>query len=103
MEALLARGQDNFLIRFGLGGEYVRRKDYEKAVPHLRAAVAFDPRHAASWKLLGTALAALDRVAEAEAAYEEGIRVAEADGHIQAAREMTVFLKRLRKAHPGSI
>ncbi len=98
LERMLARGQDNLLLRFGLGGEYARLKQYDKAIPHLEAAVAFDPAHAAAWKLLGQALAASDRPEEARRAYREGIRAAEAGGHIQAAREMRVFLKRLDKA-----
>ena len=100
MEAMLARGQDSLLLRFGLGGEYLRRKDYPKAIVHLRAALAFDPKHAAAWKLLGTALAAAGEVDEARFAYEHGIQVAESDGHLQAAKEMRVFLKRLNKAEP---
>ena len=42
MEAMLARGQDSLLLRFGLGGEYLRRKNYPQAIVHLRAALAFD-------------------------------------------------------------
>lgn len=100
MEAMLARGQDNLLLRFGLGGEYLRRKDYPRAIVHLRAALAFDPKHAAAWKLLGNALAASGEVSEARVAYEHGIQVAESDGHLQAAKEMRVFLKRLDAAEP---
>lgn len=100
MEAMLARGQDNFLLRFGLGGEYLQQKAYEQAITHLRAAVTFDPKQAAAWKLLGTALAENGQTAEAQATYEEGIRIADAGAHIQAAKEMRVFLKRLNKPKP---
>lgn len=100
MEAMLARGQDNLLLRFGLGGEYLRRKNYPKAVVHLRAALGFDPKHAAAWKLLGTALAASGQTGEARTAYEQGIEAAEAAGHLQAAKEMRVFLKRLDRTDP---
>lgn len=98
MEAMLARGQDNLLLRFGLGGEYLRCKNYPQAIIHLRAAVGFDPKHAAAWKLLGTALAAAGQIDEARAAYKQGIEVAEGAGHLQAAKEMRVFLKRLDRA-----
>ena len=100
MEAMLARGQDSLLLRFGLGGEYLRRKNYPQAVVHLRAALAFDPNHAAAWKLLGMALAASGQNSEARAAYTQGIQVAEGAGHIQAAKEMRVFLKRLDRTDP---
>lgn len=97
LEKMLAKGHDNLLLRFGLGGEYLRLGEYAKAVVHLRAAVQWDPHHAAAWKLLGQALVHLDHVDEARKAYEQGITFAEAAGHIQAAREMRVFLKRLNK------
>jgi len=100
MENMLARGQDSLLLRFGLGGEYLRREDYEKAITHLRAALAFDPHHAAAWKLLGVALTSSGQTSAAQTAYEEGIKAAEARGHIQAAKEMRVFLKRLTKPAP---
>ena len=97
---MLARGQDNLLLRFGLGGEYARRGEYDKAITHLEAAVAFDAKHAAAWKLLGKALATCGRLDDARRAYRNGIDAARADGHVQAAREMEVFLKRLDKDHP---
>ncbi|MHB1566997.1 MAG: tetratricopeptide repeat protein [Acidiferrobacter sp.] len=97
MEKMLARGPDNLLLRFGLGTAYLQRHEPAKAIPHLRAAVAFDARHAAAWKLLGQALAADGQPDAARAVYTEGIRQAEAHGHIQAAREMRVFCKRLDK------
>lgn len=98
LEKMLARGQDNLLLRYGLGGEYARLRQYDKAIPHLQAAVAFDPHHAAAWKLLGRALTESGRPEEARQAYQQGIAAAEASGHIQAAREMRVFLKRLDKS-----
>ena len=98
LEKMLARGQDNLLLRYGLGGEYARLRQYDKAIPHLQAAVAFDPHHAAAWKLLGRALTESGRAEEARQAYQQGIAAAEAGGHIQAAREMRVFLKRLDKS-----
>ncbi|HUW97905.1 MAG TPA: hypothetical protein VMV40_03545 [Acidiferrobacter sp.] len=100
MENMLARGQDSLLLRFGLGGEYLRGEDYERAIIHLRAALAFNPRHTAAWKLLGAALTGSGQIAAAQTAYEEGIKAAEAAGHIQAAKEMRVFLKRLTKPAP---
>ncbi len=96
LEKLLAAGQDNLMLRFGLGSAYLKQDDYDRAVDHLRAALRHDPAHSASHKLLGKALAAADRNDEAVAAYEEGIRIAQEKGDIQAAKEMRVFLKRLQ-------
>jgi Tfp pilus assembly protein PilF len=95
LEALLARGQDNALLRFGLGNEYLKLGKLEIAIDHLRKAVAHDPGYSAAWKRLGKALAESGRTADAIEAYEQGIRVAEEKGDIQAAKEMRVFLRRL--------
>jgi Tfp pilus assembly protein PilF len=96
LEKLLAAGQDNLMLRFGLGSAYLKQGDHARAIDHLRAALRHDPGHSASHKLLGKALAAAGRHTEAIAAYEDGIRNAEAKGDIQAAKEMKVFLKRLQ-------
>jgi len=97
LEALLAKGQDNALLRFGLANAYLKLGKPEIAIGHLRKAVTHDPKYSAAWKRLGQALADTGRVTEAMEAYEEGIRVAEEKGDIQAAKEMRVFLKRLQK------
>lgn len=97
LEAMLARGQDSALLRLGLGGEYFNLKRYDKAIEHLRKAVALDPKYSAAWKLLGKALADAGHTDEAIKAYEDGIRVAEEKGDKQAIKEMQVFLKRLQK------
>ena len=96
-EAMLARGQDNVLVRYSLGNEYLKLGQPGKAAEHLQKAVAHDPKFSAAWKLLGKALADAGRDAEAISAYEQGVRVAGEQGDIQAAKEMTVFLKRLKK------
>ena len=97
LEAMLARGQDSALLRYGLGGEYLKLEQFDKAIEHLRGAVKLDAQYSAAWKLLGKAFAETDRTDEAVKAYEDGIRAAEAKGDKQAAKEMTVFLKRLQK------
>ena len=97
LEAMLARGQDSALLRYSLGNEYAKSDRNDKAIEHLQQAVALDPNYSAAWKLLGRTLAQAAREDEAIAAYEAGIRVAETKGDLQAAKEMTVFLRRLRK------
>lgn len=97
LETMLARGQDNALVRYGLGNEYLTLNEFDKAAVHLRKAVEFDPQYSAAWKSLGKALAAGGQPAEAVEAYEAGIRVADEKGDVQVAKEMRVFLKRLQK------
>ena len=97
LETMLRRGQDNALVRYGLGNEYLKLKQLDQAVTHLQKAVELDPTYSAAWKQLGKALAASARTAEAMNAYEAGIRAAEQRGDVQAAKEMRVFLRRLTK------
>ena len=95
--AMLASGQDSALLRFSLGGALLRDGDAAGAVEHLAEAVRQDPDYSAAWKLYGKALQATGDPAAAAGAYERGIEVAERRGDKQAAKEMAVFLKRLRR------
>jgi predicted Zn-dependent protease len=94
-EAMLAAGKDSPLLRFSLGNEYLKAGDAARAIPHLRDAVAKDAAYSAAWKILGKALAETGDRLGAVDAYERGIAAAEAKGDKQAAKEMTVFKKRL--------
>ena len=94
---MLENGQDNLILRFGLGQTLLKQGETAAAIEHLQQAVEFDPQHSAAWKLLGKALAAENMKREAIEAYQQGIKVAEDKGDIQAVKEMTVFLKRLSK------
>lgn len=95
-EAMLADGKDAPLLRFSLGQAYLMAGDATRAVTHLQAAVAQDAHYSAAWKLLGKALNETGESDAAIAAYEHGIAAATAKGDKQAAKEMAVFLKRLR-------
>lgn len=97
-EKLLSSGQDNALLRFGLGNAYLKANDPQRAAEHLRAAVQHDANYSAAWKMLGKALTEAGKPEEAMNSYEQGIKTAEAKGDIQAAKEMRVFLKRLQKS-----
>lgn len=96
-EAMLARGQDNALLRFSLGSEYAAAGDWPRAVEHLRAAVSLDADYSAAWKLLGRALAESGDPAAALDAYDQGLDAAERRGDVQAAKEIRVFRRRLQK------
>lgn len=97
LEKLLAGGRDDALLRFSLGGACLKEDDTVAAVAHLRRAVEHDPGFSAAWKLLGRALATAGDSAGAARAWEQGIGAAEDKGDVQAAKEMRVFLKRLRR------
>jgi Flp pilus assembly protein TadD len=95
---LVGTPRDGALLRFSLGSEYLKRADFGSAIVHLGAAVEKDPGYSAAWKLLGNALARGGRDEEALATFRKGIAVAEEKGDKQAAKEMTVFARRLEKA-----
>ena len=95
---LVGTPRDGALLRFSLGSEYLKCAEFEPAIAHLNAAVEKDPGYSAAWKLLGNALAGNGRPDEALAAYRKGVEVAESRGDRQAAKEMTVFARRLEKA-----
>ena len=96
-EKMLASGKDNALLRFSLGNEYMKLNDPQTAAQHLQQAVKHDPDYSAAWKVLGKALNDSGHLAEALDAYRLGVVVAEKKGDKQAAKEMTVFAKRIEK------
>jgi Tfp pilus assembly protein PilF len=97
LQNLLTQGQDNLLLRFGLGQALLKTGQLTEAILHLEKALEFDPAHSASMKLLGKAYAADGNSDKAIEVYRQGIQIAEQRGDIQAAKEMKVFLKRLLK------
>jgi Tfp pilus assembly protein PilF len=98
-EKMLAAGKDGALLRYSLGNEYLKAEDPARATEHLARAVALDPRYTAAWKVYGKALAAAGRDSDALAAWRQGIAVAQARGDKQAEKEMTVFARRIERAH----
>jgi Tfp pilus assembly protein PilF len=95
---MLAGGRDDALLRFSLGNECLKTGDAQAAAEHLKAAVAHDPNYSAAWKALGRALEASGATNDALAAYRQGINVAERKGDKQAAKEMSVFARRLERS-----
>jgi Tfp pilus assembly protein PilF len=101
LELMLQRGQDSPLLRFSLGAECLKEGDHLSAIGHLREALAQNPAYSAAWKKLGEAYAASGAPERAAEVYRQGIETAQAQGDVQAAREMQVFLRRLQRAEGG--
>jgi Flp pilus assembly protein TadD len=93
---MLDSGRDDAMLRFGLGSAYFNDKDFARAVPHLQACIEWDKGYSAAYKLLGRALMRLDDREGALSAFENGLPVALARGDKQTAREITVFLRKLK-------
>ncbi len=97
LERMLGGPRDGALLRYALGAEYLKAGRFDQAAIHLAEAVKRDATYSAAWKLLAKALGECGRPTEALSAYEQGITVATAKGDVQAAREMAVFARRLRR------
>jgi Tfp pilus assembly protein PilF len=100
-ERMLASGKDGALLRFSIGNEYAKARDWTNAVEPLAKAVEMDPQFTAAWKLLARALQETGRPREALDAYRTGIDVAGRMGDRQAEKEMTVFARRIERALEG--
>lgn len=101
LDAMLVRGRDDALLRFGLGKACLDDGDTAAAAEHLQKATEHKPDYTAAWKLLGKALLAQGRAQEAGSAWRQGLALAQSQGDHQAGREMDVFLKRLSPPSPG--
>ena len=96
-KALLEKGNDNALLRYSLGNEYLKETNFEEAITHLKKATELNENYSAAWKLYAKALAENNQTEDAINTYEKGILVAESNGDKQAVKEMQVFLRRLKK------
>jgi Tfp pilus assembly protein PilF len=97
LEKLLGTPRDGALLRYSLGLEYLKTANFERAIEHLREAVARDPLYSAAWKALGKTLEQDHRNPDALDAYRRGIEAAKSKGDRQAEKEMSVFARRLEK------
>lgn len=97
LEKLLEQGKESALLRFSLGSEYLKLEQIWVAIFHFKRALELDPKYSAAWKMLGAALEKGNNPNEALQTFRHGIAVAEQRGDKQAAKEMTVFARRVEK------
>ena len=97
-ERMLAAGKDSALLRYSIGNEHAKAKDWPAAAEALARAVALDPDYTAAWKLYARALLETGQPQAALDAYRQGIDVARRKGDRQAEKEMTVFARRIERA-----
>lgn len=98
LRALCGGPRDGALLRFALANALASAGDAAAAIAEFEHALQFDPHYSAAWKALGNALAVAGEQNKAIAAYECGIVAATGRGDLQAAREMSVLLRRLQRA-----
>jgi tetratricopeptide (TPR) repeat protein len=101
-ERMLAAGKDSALLRYSIGNEHAKAKNWPAAVEALARAVALDPDYTAAWKLYARALLETGEPKAALDAYRQGIDVARRKGDRQAEKEMTVFARRIERALASS-
>ena len=101
LEKMLGSPRDSALLRFSLGNEWLKAGDPGKAATYLREAVSRDRNYSAAWKQLGKALNESGEFRQALDAYQQGIAIATTKGDLQAAREMSVFAKRIERKLEG--
>ena len=97
LEAMLATGRDDALLRFSLGTALLAAHRAKESLEHLERAVAHNPGYSAAWKALGKARVAAGNQDEAMKAFRLGISAAQDNGDKQAMKEMQVFLRGLEK------
>lgn len=97
-ERMLAAGKDSALLRYSIGNEHAKAKNWPAAAEALAQAVALDPDYTAAWKLYARALLETGQPEAALTAYRRGIDVARRKGDRQAEKEMTVFARRIERA-----
>src|SRR2546423_4618206 len=85
-------------VRFGLAGAYLAAGQAEHAVDEYRETIRLKPDYSAAYRGLGRALERTGRIADAVAAYTQGLAVATKNGDLQTVKEIEVFLRRLEKS-----
>ncbi|WP_097459578.1 tetratricopeptide repeat protein [Mangrovitalea sediminis] len=95
LEAMLAKGQDNAMLRMTLGKAMADEGRGEEAIDHLRAAVAQDPGYSAAWSLLGKVLLDQGQKDDARKVWVQGLDAARGKGDMQIVRELEVRLRKL--------
>lgn len=98
---LLQRDESNPMVLYSLGNELFKEGRHAEARDHLKRAVENKPDYSVAYRTLGRAHFELGEDDEAKRVFEEGRRVAGANGDLQTVREIDVFMKRLEKRAAG--
>lgn len=98
---LLERDPRNPMVLYSLGNELFKEGRYEEARDHLRRAIENKEDYSVAYRMLGRAHYELNEDAEARNAFLKGKEVAKANGDLQTAKEIDVFLRRLQKREVG--
>ncbi len=88
LKTLLAQDPDNALARYGLGMEYARAEEPERALAEFRALIESRPDYAAAYFHGGQALERLGQIEAAGEYYRRGMEAASRVGDLHLRNEM---------------
>ncbi|MEZ2720745.1 tetratricopeptide repeat protein [Paenalcaligenes hominis] len=97
LETMLNSGQDNLLLRFGLGKAYAEQHSYDKAIMHLERALELDPNHSSSGFWLGRSHFEAGNMSKAQEVLATARATAQTRGDNQTIKMIDVFLRRINK------
>jgi cytochrome c-type biogenesis protein CcmH/NrfG len=95
LEEMLAESPEDTFLRYALAMELKSAEEYDACIKLFQELMKDVPPHVPAFFMAGQALAADDRVEEAQAVLTTGIEQAQAQGDTHAAGEMTQFLASL--------
>ncbi len=98
LEAMLASGKDDAMLRFGLGSALFNEQRFDEASVHLTQCIGHDEKYSAAYKLLGKALMQIDEHDAARQVFERGLTVSRSQGDKQSEKEIQVFIRKIDKA-----
>lgn len=91
---------DDAMIHYGLGLEYRKAGELEKAADAFGVVVRVNPSYTAAFQELGAVLVALGRVGDARRTFVEGVAVADRTGAWKAREHIGRLLAELDASNP---
>jgi Flp pilus assembly protein TadD len=98
LEAMAAKRPDDAMVHYGLGTEYRKAGDLERAAAAFRTVVEKNPSYTAAFQELGSVLVDLGRRDEALAVLREGVATADRTGAWKAREHMKRLVEGLEAA-----
>lgn len=94
---MVGTSRDSAMLRYTLARHLSDSGKLAEAQLQLETAVKMNPVYTAAWKELGKVRDQAGNPAGAAKAWQRGVEISQENGDVQAAKEMTVFLKRLQR------
>ena len=89
---VLSLDENDLLANYGLGKSYFDLQQYEKALIHLQKVILIKKNYSVGYLQLGKCLKNLGKIEEAKSVWQKGIQIANDNGDLMPAKEMTNLL-----------